>query len=177
MTNVQIMRKYLNANVIQPLLARGFTGKYPHFRKETDGCIELITFQTNKYGGSFTVEVSAVFPDKENKNFTLWDGLTIDDLNVWDTDARYRLKGMYDGWFHYRNLYVKRIIGFGKDYFSVSEKQKDNFVAPKDYRLVQEFNEDTAKRICDEVNLQLKKAYKWLEKFKKSHKGISKNFV
>ena len=69
MTNNQIMKKYLRANVIEPLFIQGFTGKYPHFRREKENCIELISFQTNNYGGSFTVEVSAVFPDRENKNF------------------------------------------------------------------------------------------------------------
>ena len=167
MTNAQIMKKHLEAKVIQPLLDRGFTGKYPHFRKEDDDCIELITFQTNKYGGSFTVEVSAVFPNRDNKNFVMYEGLIADRLNVWNTNERYRLKGMYDGWFYYHDLYAKRIMGLGKNFLSVSEKQKENFVAPKGYKLVQEFQEDTAKMICDEVNIQLKKAFRWLEKLKK----------
>lgn len=36
--------------------------------------------------------------------------------------------------------------------------------------LVQGFDEKTAKRICDEVNRQMNKAYKWLERFKWSRK-------
>ena len=170
MTNAQIMKKHLEAKVIQPLLDRGFTGKYPHFRKEDDDCIELITFQTNKYGGSFTVEVSAVFPNRDNKNFVMYEGLIADRLNVWNTNERYRLKGMYDGWFYYHDLYMKRILGFGKDYLTVSEKRKEGSAAPKGYKLVQEFDEETAKRICDEVNRQMNKAYKWLERFKRSRK-------
>ena len=51
-----------------------------------------------------------------------------------------------------------------------SEKKKEDFVVPKGYKLVQEFNEETAKNICNVVNIQLEKAYKWLEKFKKAHK-------
>ncbi len=168
MTNRQIIKKYLQTNVIRPLLTRGFTGRYPHFRREKEKCIELITFQTNQYGGSFTVEVSAVFPDNENKNFVFGDGLTIDDLTVWNTDKRYRLKGMYGGWFYYRDLYGKYIFGFGKDYPDVSENDPRASV-PKGYQLVQRFNENTAEQICKEVNRQLIKAFKWLDKFEKSN--------
>mgnify|MGYP003301246772 CR=1 FL=1 len=122
MTNIQLMRKCLETKVIQPLIDQGYIGKYPHFKREKENCIELITFQTNKHGGSFTVEVSAVFPNKENKNYVLYNDKEIKDLNVWDTNIRYRLKGMYDGWFYYRDLYSKYIFGFGKDYIDISDQ-------------------------------------------------------
>lgn len=168
MTNLQIMKKYLQINVIQPLLAQGFTGKYPHLRREKENCIELIAFQTNKHGGSFTVEVSAIFPEKENGNFVLGEGMTLDDVNVWCTNNRYRLKGMYDRWFYYRDLYSKYIFGFGKVYLDISENNNSPSV-PKGYKLVQKFNENTAEQICSEVNKQLIKAFKWLQKFENSN--------
>ena len=62
MTNRELMKKHILSNVVSRLLENGFTGKYPHFRRIDGDCIELITFQTNKWGGSFTVEVSAIFP-------------------------------------------------------------------------------------------------------------------
>ncbi len=164
MTNNQIMKKHLELNVIKPLCAQGFTGKYPHFRRVKEDCIELISFQTNKHGGSFTVEVSAIFPNNENKNFVSNDNLSVNDLTAWDTNERYRLKGMYDGWFYYRDLYSKYIFGFGKDYIHTSENAVDTTV-PKGYKLVQKFNEDTAEQICKEVNKQLINAFKWLLKF------------
>jgi len=37
---------------------QGFKGSYPHFRKIKDDRINLLTFQFNKYGGSFVVEIS-----------------------------------------------------------------------------------------------------------------------
>lgn len=168
MTNNQIMKKHLELNVIGPLCAQGFTGKYPHFRRVKEDGIELISFRTNKHGGSFTVEVSAVFPDKENKNFVSNNNLSVNDLTVWDTDERYRLKGMYDGWFYYRDLYSKYVLGFGKDYIHISENAVDPAV-PKGYKLVQRFNEDTAELICEAVNRQLINAFKWLDKFEKSN--------
>ena len=62
MTNIQIMKKALHVSVIKELCDKGFTGKWPHFRREHEGYIELLSFQINKWGGSFTVELSAVFP-------------------------------------------------------------------------------------------------------------------
>ena len=165
MTNSQIMKKHLEAKVINPLLEKGFVGKYPHFRKEKDDCIELISFQNNKHGGSFTVEVSAIFPDKKEKNFDLDDGLCIDSVTVFDTNERYRLKGMYDGWFYTCDLYSKYVFGLGKVYFEANEKSTS---VPKGHKLVQKFKEDTADQICKEVNKQLVKAFKWLGKFEKA---------
>lgn len=132
--------------------------------------IELVSIQTNQYGGSFTIEVSVVFPDLPNKNYVDWDGLTIDQLTVWNTNDRYRLKGMYDGWFYYRDLYAKHILGFGTDYLDVSEKQTSDFVPPKGYKLVQKFNDDTAIEICNEINHQFIDAFKWLRRFEKKNK-------
>ncbi len=163
------MKKYILSNVVPALLENDFTGKYPHYRRIDGDCIELITFQTNKWGESFTVEVSTIFPHAKDSNCAL-EIIEAEKVTAWDTNNRYRLKGMYDGWFYYQDLYAKRIIGFGKDYLAVSEKQKEGFAVPKGYKLVQEFNEETAKNICNEVNLQLKKAYKWLKKNKKAHK-------
>ena len=164
-SNAQIMKKHLEASVIQPLLSQGFTGKYPHFRRQKEDCIELITFQANRYHNSFTVEVSAIFPDKEEKNFVLDEGMSVDDVNVWYTNNRYRLKGMYDGWFYHRDVYSKYIFGFGRVYLDISEI---NSTVPKGYKLVQQFNDTTADKICDEVNKQLIKAFEWLQKFEKS---------
>ena len=168
MTNLQIMKKHLERNVIKSLLTQGFIGKYPHFRKKKEECIELITFQTNKYGGSFTVEVSAIFPEKKNKNFVLGEGMSIDDVNVWYTNYRYRLKGMYDGWFYYRDLYRKYIFFWGWNYLDIRESDTSPTI-PKGYNLVQSFDDQTAERICNEVNRQLVKGFTWLEKFEKNN--------
>lgn len=169
MTNPELMKEYILSFVVPSFIENGFTGKFPHYRKNDSDCIELITFQTNKHGGSFTVEVSAIFPRAKDTNCAL-ESIEAQNVTVWDTNNRYRLKGTYDGWFYYNDLYAKRIIGFGKDYFEVSEKTKGKSYVPNGYKLVQEFNEETAKSICNEVNRQMEKAYKWLGKFKKSHK-------
>jgi hypothetical protein len=40
----------------------GFIGSYPHLRRRRPGQIDLITFQFNKYGGSFVVEIASCDP-------------------------------------------------------------------------------------------------------------------
>lgn len=167
MTNKEKMLSYLKTRTIPLLHQRGFTGKYPNFRCVRNDCIELISFQTNKWGGSFTAEVSVAFPESEKPNFKLYDGMTIETLDVTATNERYRLPGMFDGWFYYSDVYQKRTLLFGCDYHSVSEKERDTFSPPRGYKLVQKFNDATAEKICGEVNRQLEKAFGWMEKFEK----------
>ena len=78
------------------------------------------------------------------------------------------LKGMYGGWFWYRDLYAKHIFGFGRDYLDISEKNREPSV-PKGYKLVQKFDESAAWQICRKVNTQLAKAFVWLDKFEKKN--------
>ena len=167
MSNRDIMQSALKEHTFTLLKEQGFTGKHPNFRRKFDNCIELISFQTNKWGGSFAIEVSAVFPNSSNTNYNLYAGVTEDAIGVEATNERYRLPGMYDGWFYYRDVYRKRTFFFGNVYYDVPEKQVDNFIPPKGYILVQKFDDDTASQICAEINKQIEVAYKWLDKFKK----------
>lgn len=167
MANREIMMSALKKHTFPLLKEQGFVGKHPNFRRKLDNCIELISFQTNKWGGSFTVEVSAVFPNSQNKNYKLYDGVTEDSFGVEATNHRYRLPGMFDGWFYYRDVYRKSTLLFGTIYYDVTEKESLNYVPQKGYKLVQKFDETTAVQICNEVNLQLEKATKWLKKFER----------
>ena len=40
------------------LREQGFKGSYPHFRREKDGNLNLLTFQFSLYGSKFVVEIS-----------------------------------------------------------------------------------------------------------------------
>lgn len=171
MANRQIMLSALNEHTFPLLKKQGFTGKYPNFRRKTDNCIELISFQTNKWGGSFTIEVSAVFPGSADPNYTLYEGISEDTFGVEATNRRYRLPGMYDGWFYYRDIYRKRTLFFGSIYYDVTEKDAATFVPTKGYKLVQKFDKNTAEQICAEINKQFNMAYNWLEKYKREHQG------
>ncbi len=169
MTNLEIMLTALKKYTLPLLAEQGFTGKYPNYRRKLDNCIELISIYTNKCGGSFTIEVSAAFPNSKEKNYQLYDGVTEENFGVEATNHRYRLPGMFDGWFYYRDVYCKRTLRFGSIYYDVNEKEAQNFVPTNGYRLVQKFNSETAIQICDEINRQFIKAYKWLNHFKKKN--------
>ena len=171
MSNRDIMLSALKEHTFPLLKEQGFTGKYPNFRRKLDNCIELISFQTNKGAGSFTIEVSAAFPGSADPNFTLYEGVTEDTFCVEATNKRYRLPGMYDGWFYYRDVYRKRTLFFGNVYYDVPEKDAATFAPPKGYRLVQKFDQNTAVQICEEINKQLNMAYNWLEKYQREHLG------
>ena len=75
---------------------------------------------------------------------------------------------MYNGWFYYRDVYSKYVFGLGRDYLDISENDEHSSI-PKGYKLVQQFNENIADRICEEINKQMKKAWKWLQKFENSN--------
>lgn len=171
MTNIEKMKSYLRQYVFPQLYEKGFTGKWPHFRRELGDCVELISFYTNKWGGSFSVYVSAIFPNSENKNYTIhkWMDITEDQLSAGDTYRNYRLRGMYDREFHYRDLYRKLIMGIGMVYLHATEKKGESFVPQKGYKLVRKFDDEAALAVCEEVNRQFEKAFKWLCKFEKKH--------
>jgi hypothetical protein len=162
MSNHELMRSALKEYTFPLLKERGFAGKYPNFRRKLDDRIELISFQTNKWGGSFTIEVSVVFPGSADPNYTLYEGVAEETFGVEATNKRYRLPGMYDGWFYYRDLYRKRTLFLGAVYHDVSEKESVHFIPPIGYKLVQKFDYETAVQICNEINLQFDKAYQWL---------------
>ncbi len=111
MTYRQKMLKSLKQHVIPLLNQQGFYGKFPHYKRTFADRIELLVFMTNKYGGSFTIEVSIIFPDFEKKlsNYMTQAFETIDKVTVYSTDKRYRLKGMFDGWFYYTDVYKTKL--------------------------------------------------------------------
>lgn len=169
MSNRSIMLSALKKHTLPLLAERGFTGNYPHFRRSHGNCIELISFQTNKWGGSFTAEVSAVFPTAGDKNCQPPEGITGDSLNVSHTNKRFRLPGMFDGWFYYRDVYRTFNLLSGTHYHDVPEQEADSFVPPRGWKLVRKFDAGTAEQICKEVNSQMEKAFRWLEKFEREH--------
>ena len=162
------MNDALKKYVVAPLQTLGFTGEFPHYRKVYNNRIELFTIQKNKWGNSFTVVVSTIYPQREGdeKNYIDWKE-SIDDVTVWDTNLRYRLPGMFDGWFYYTDVYAKSIPFFGKDYIAVSEKKKLDFHPANDYKQVQIADETIYEKICCEVNHQMKKAFSWWKKMSK----------
>jgi len=54
----KMMNNALKKVVIPVLRKQGFKGSFPHFRRKNENNIDLITFQFNKWGGSFIVELA-----------------------------------------------------------------------------------------------------------------------
>lgn len=167
MINRELMLSALKSNTLPILKAQGFTGSYPHFRRFREDRIDLLSFQTNKYGGSFTVEVSAAFPNAKDTNYALYGNMSEKTLNVTAANKRYRLPGMFDGWFYYTDLYEKRTLLFGRIYYGVNERESETFIPGKGYKLVQKFDANTATSICLAVNKQLENAFAWLDTFRR----------
>ena len=44
--------------VVPELRSHGFKGSMPHFRRNARGAIELLTFQFDRHGGGFVIEIS-----------------------------------------------------------------------------------------------------------------------
>ncbi len=171
MSQSQKMRKALNQFVIPNLISQGFIGEYPHYKKIYPDRIELLVFQNNNWGNSFTIEISTIFlPErKRDSNFLSGDFKTIQDATVWDTNLRYRLKGMYNGWFYYTDLYSQK-IGSMKFYNAIGETKAKQYVPSENEVLVQKATDDIYPKVCKEVNLQMKKAFKWWDAFNKNCK-------
>lgn len=53
----KMMDNALKKIVISVLRKQEFKGSLPHFRRENEKNIDLITFQFSKWGGSFVVEI------------------------------------------------------------------------------------------------------------------------
>ena len=57
------MIKSLSEIVIPVLREKGFKGSFPHFRRMRNDRINLLTFQFDKWGGGFVIEISNCQPN------------------------------------------------------------------------------------------------------------------
>jgi hypothetical protein len=86
--------------VVPEIRKRGFKGSFPHFRRISEDKIDLMTFQFDRYGGGFVIEVGVCSPE----GFThSWgeippNKVTAHDLNP---NNRLRLKEKDGQWFRY----------------------------------------------------------------------------
>ena len=58
MMNRRTMEKALLARAIPVIRERGFAGRFPHFRRPTPTKTDLMTFQFDRHGGGFVIEVA-----------------------------------------------------------------------------------------------------------------------
>lgn len=80
------MIKSLNEIFIPELRNRNFKGSFPHFRKTENGKTNLLTFQFDRYGGGFIIELANW---KEPEFKTYWGKLIpLNKLNAHDLFER-----------------------------------------------------------------------------------------
>ncbi|MCL1696195.1 DUF4304 domain-containing protein [Lysinibacillus sp. BPa_S21] len=85
------------------LREQGFKGSFPHFRRCNENNIDLITFQFNKWGGSFVVELASC---PKGGTTTYWgEKIPPNKVNAHHINKRFRLGAKSleeDGiWFNY----------------------------------------------------------------------------
>lgn len=93
--------------IVVPILrAKGFKGSFPNFRRITDNKIDLLTFQFDRYGGGFVIEVAVCHP--EGVTHYWGEKVPPNKVSAHDLhpDSRLRLKGNEGDWFRYGIEYV-----------------------------------------------------------------------
>ncbi|MFS0881099.1 DUF4304 domain-containing protein [Metabacillus niabensis] len=100
-----VMIKALKKIVVPYLREQGFKGSFPHYRRQNEENMDLITFQFNRYGGSFVVEL-AICP-KDGVTMSWGEKVPANKVTAHDVDERYRLrenkKDHNETWFNYEN--------------------------------------------------------------------------
>ena len=89
----------LKKTVVPELRNRGFKGSFPHFRRISEDKIDLMTFQFDRYGGGFVVEVGVCSP----KGIIHYWGEQVppNKVTAHDLGTRLRLKRNDGSWFRY----------------------------------------------------------------------------
>jgi hypothetical protein len=93
----------LKRRVVPELRSRGFKGSFPHFRRPSVRGLDLLTFQFDRNGGGFVVELACA----PATGITTYWGKRIEPAKVtaWDVhpNERWRLGSPPEGdsWFRY----------------------------------------------------------------------------
>ena len=100
----RLMISFLQNIVVPEIKKNGFFGTFPHFRKKEIGVLGFVSFQFNRYGGSFVVEVGKA---KDQDLGTIGQGRPFEKLDSADTKFRKRInpQGITgDYWFSYEQF-------------------------------------------------------------------------
>jgi hypothetical protein len=129
------MVKNLSDIVIPVLRQKGFKGSFPHFRRLTTDRINLLTFQFDRSGGGFLIEIANCEPS----GFTTSWGTKIEPnkLTAHDLFNRKRIQSNMDttsslteDWFRYDKKYL---FGFGDIYKKVCKDVLSKLHIAEDY--------------------------------------------
>ena len=129
------MVKNLSDIVIPVLRQKDFKGSFPHFRRLTTDRINLLTFQFDRNGGGFVIEITNCQPN----GFTTSWGTKIEPnkLTAHDLFNRKRIQSnmdttssLTDDWFRYDKKYL---FGFGDIYKKVCKDVLSKLDIAEDY--------------------------------------------
>ncbi len=129
------MNTYLSELVIPVLREKGFKGSFPHFRRIATDRINLLTFQFDRYGGGFVIEIANCQPT----GFTTSWGSKIQPgkLTAHDVTNRKRIQANMDSpnssrddWFRYDKKYM---FGFGNIYKKICKDVLAKLAIAEDY--------------------------------------------
>jgi len=113
MTDLRVqMESALKMSVVPLLRIKGFKGSFPHFRRAGELGIDLLTFQFDRNGGGFVIEIARAMAGCIT---THW-GKEIpgNKVTAWDLhpDDRHRIKltegAGADAWFRFDNGNVEQ---------------------------------------------------------------------
>lgn len=107
MSTREFMNAALKVSVVPVLRGYGFKGSFPHFRRLRGSAVDLLTFQFDRSGGGFLIEVARA---TEQGITTHWGKhIPASKLTAWDLhpDQRKRIKPREgsgtDSWFRYEH--------------------------------------------------------------------------
>lgn len=134
-SNRDEMIKNLNEIVVPVLRQLNFKGSFPHFRRQTTDRINLLTFQFDRSGGGFVIEIANCKPEGLT---TSW-GLEIkpNKVTAHDMNKRKRIQSnmktessLTEDWFRYDKKYL---FGFGDIYKKVCKDVLSKLDIAEDY--------------------------------------------
>ena len=129
------MNKNLNEIVVPVLRRLNFKGSFPHFRRQTTDRINLLTFQFDRSGGGFFIEIA----NCKLEGFTTSWGLEIksNKVTAHDMNKRKRIQSNMkiesswtEDWFRYDKKYL---FGFGNIYRKVCKDVLSKLDIAEDY--------------------------------------------
>jgi hypothetical protein len=100
--------------VVQPhLRAERFVGTFPHFRRLSEEAIDLITFQFDRHGGGFVIEIARCPSD----GILTYRGehLPPSKVQAWDVHPNFRKRikprsgSGTDSWFRYETTVASKV--------------------------------------------------------------------
>jgi hypothetical protein len=109
--------------VVQPYLrAEKFAGTFPHFRRAGEEAIDLITFQFDRHGGCFVVEIARCPRDGV---LTYWGvHLSPAKVRAWDVNPNFRKRvkprpgSGTDSWFRYETSDASKVAAEALSFLS-----------------------------------------------------------